>query len=38
MAYRRKARRGDHKMFMNTAGRTKQMNITPKIMRGGIRL
>lgn len=38
MAYRRKARRGDHRMFMRTAGTTKQINITPKIMRGGIRL
>ena len=38
MAYRGKAKQGDHKMFMRTAGRTKQMNITPKIMRGGIRL
>lgn len=38
MAYRSKTRRGDHRMFMRTAGRTKQINITPKIMRGGIRL
>uniref|UniRef100_A0AAU8ATY5 50S ribosomal protein L34 n=1 Tax=Dulem virus 182 TaxID=3145659 RepID=A0AAU8ATY5_9VIRU len=38
MAYRRKARRGDHRMFMRTAGTTKKINITPKIMRGGIRL
>lgn len=38
MAYRRKARQGDHRMFMRTAGTTKQINITPKIMRGGIRL
>lgn len=38
MAYRGKAKKGDHSMFMRTAGKTKQINITPKIMRGGIRL
>lgn len=38
MAYRRKSRRGDHRMFTRTASKTKQINITPKIMRGGIRL
>lgn len=38
MAYRSKAGRHDKSMFKRTAARTKQMNITPKIMRGGIRL
>lgn len=38
MAYRGKSKKGDHSMFMHTASKTKQINITPKIMRGGIRL
>lgn len=27
----------DQKIFHNTAGKTKKVNIAPKIMRGGIR-
>lgn len=38
MAYRGKSKKGDHSMFTRTASKTKQINITPKIMRGGIRL
>lgn len=38
MAHRGKARRGDGKRFRRTAIKTKKCNISPKIMRGGIRL
>lgn len=32
------ARRKDRKVFRRTAVKTKKVNISPKIMRGGIRL
>lgn len=38
MAHRQHARKNDHKIFRNTASKTKAINLAPKIMRGGIRL
>lgn len=39
MAFRHKvSKRPDARKFRRTAVRTKKMNISPKIMRGGIRL
>lgn len=39
MAYRSPVRRvKDRKMFSRTAKKAKKINISPKIMRGGIRL
>lgn len=39
MAHREKmSRRRDSRIFRRTAVRTKKCNISPKIMRGGIRL
>lgn len=35
---RRRAGRGDHKMFSRTASKSKKINITPTVYRGGIRL
>ena len=31
-------RRRDHKIFRHTAAKTKLINVSPKVMRGGIRL
>lgn len=31
-------RKRDRKVFVQTANKTKKMNIAPKVMRGGIRL
>lgn len=36
MRYRQGA--GDHKYFSRTATKTKKVNVSPKIMRGGTRL
>lgn len=30
--------RKDHKIFTNTAKKTKKINVSPKVSRGGIRL
>lgn len=38
MAHRAPAGRKDGKKFRRTAIKTKKINISPKIMRGGIRL
>lgn len=39
MAKRKKMKtKRDKKVFKRTAAKTKQVNISPKIMRGGIRL
>lgn len=39
MAHRSKTRKKiDNKIFKTTATKTKRMNITPKVARGGIRL
>lgn len=39
MKHREKAQKWkDQKIFRNTASKTKKINVSPKIMRGGIRL
>lgn len=39
MAYRKKAKKGkDRKIFRNTAIKSKNINISPIVPRGGIRL
>lgn len=39
MSYRKKVKPSkDRKIFRKAADATKKMNITPKVMRGGIRL
>lgn len=39
MAYRKKAKRGkDKKIFRNTAIKSKNINLSPIVPRGGIRL
>lgn len=35
---RRKATRRDRRIFRGTASRTRKINVTPKLYRGGIRL
>uniref|UniRef100_A0AAU8B460 Uncharacterized protein n=4 Tax=unclassified Microvirus TaxID=338099 RepID=A0AAU8B460_9VIRU len=35
---RKRAGKGDHKMFRRTAVKSKKININPTIYRGGIRL
>ena len=38
MSHRSSAGRGDHGFFRRTAAKSKEINVKPKIMRGGIRL
>ena len=38
MARKRTVKRIDKKVFKRTAASTKKVNISPKVMRGGIRL
>lgn len=38
MAYREETKNNDKKIFARTAIRTKKINVSPKISRGGIRL